>query len=257
MAPPAPVFDAHLHIVDPRFPLWTNQGFTPEPFPVDAYRAQTAGLDVQGGAVVSGSFQRHDQAYLLDALARLGPRFVGVTQLPASVTDAEIRRLDAAGVRAVRFNLRRGGAATPDEMPAFAARAHAVAGWHAEVYADGADLPALAPVLQALPCVVIDHLGLRAAGQDALLRLMDGGAYVKATGFGRLDFAAAPFLRRLVAARPDRLLFGTDLPSTRAPRAFQASDLALVREVAGEHADAVCRENAMRLYRPRAASGPA
>ena len=255
-APAAPrVFDAHLHVVDPRFPLWANAGYTPEPFTAADYREQTERLGVRGGAVVSGSFQRQDQTYLLDALARLGPAFVGVTQLPASALDREVLRLDAAGVRAVRFNLRRGGSATLREMPALAARVHALAGWHAEVYVDGADLPGLAPTLRALPAVVIDHLGLRAAGQEALLRLVADGAYGKATGFGRLDFDPVPFVRRLVAERPDRVLFGTDLPSTRAPRPFQAADLRAVREAAGEHAEAVCWANAVRLYRPRETQG--
>ena len=67
------------------------------------------GSAVVGGAVVSGSFQGFDQSYLLDALDQLGPSFVGVTQLPPSVTDEEVLALDAAGVRAVRFTLARGG----------------------------------------------------------------------------------------------------------------------------------------------------
>ena len=48
--------------------------------------------------MVSGSFQAFDQGYLKEALARLGRGFVGVTQLPPTVTDAELRRLDRAGV---------------------------------------------------------------------------------------------------------------------------------------------------------------
>jgi fluoroacetyl-CoA thioesterase len=64
------LFDAHLHIVDPRFPLVANHGYVPDPFTVDDYRERLA-----GGAVVSGSFQAFDQDYLLDALRRLGPSF--------------------------------------------------------------------------------------------------------------------------------------------------------------------------------------
>jgi len=48
-------------------------------------------IDLYLQAVVSGSFHGFDQSYLLDALALLGPGFVGVTQLPATVTDDEIR----------------------------------------------------------------------------------------------------------------------------------------------------------------------
>ncbi|MGC1332472.1 amidohydrolase family protein, partial [Pseudomonas sp.] len=69
------VFDAHCHIIDPRFPLVANEGYLPPTYTVDDYLAQAAPLGVCGGAVVSGSFQAFDQTYLLDALARLGPGF--------------------------------------------------------------------------------------------------------------------------------------------------------------------------------------
>ena len=127
------LFDAHLHIVDPRFPLVASDGYVPEPFTVDDYRERTARLDVRGGAVVSGSFQAFDQSYLVDALERLGPGFVGVTQLPASAGDDEILALDRAGVRAVRFNLFRGAGAPLEDLEELAGRVFALAGWHAEV----------------------------------------------------------------------------------------------------------------------------
>ncbi|WP_346654706.1 amidohydrolase family protein, partial [Pseudomonas viridiflava] len=103
------IFDAHCHIIDPAYPLQANNGFLPEPFRVSDYLAQVEPLGVRGGAVVSGSFQGFDQTYLLAALKRLGANFVGVTQLPSSVTDAELEMLNASGVRALRFNLKRGG----------------------------------------------------------------------------------------------------------------------------------------------------
>ena len=66
------VFDAHVHVIDPRFPLIENNGYLPPPFTVDDYRARMAGLGVTGGAVVSGSFQGSDHTYLVAALAELG-----------------------------------------------------------------------------------------------------------------------------------------------------------------------------------------
>jgi predicted TIM-barrel fold metal-dependent hydrolase len=117
-----PVFDAHLHIVDPRFPLIANDSYLPPAFTVDQYRERVSDLGVRGGAVVSGSFQGFDQSYLRDALARLGPTYVGVTQVPATITDEEIVDLAAAGVRAVRFNVRRGGSASLDELDRLARR---------------------------------------------------------------------------------------------------------------------------------------
>lgn len=119
------VFDAHLHIIDPAHPLVENNGYLPEAFTVPDYRARIAslsdlGMDVSGGAVVSGSFQAFDQGYLIDALSRLGPSYVGVTQIPADTPDSTIRELADAGVRAIRFNIARGGSAPIEDMESLA-----------------------------------------------------------------------------------------------------------------------------------------
>ncbi|OEJ30517.1 amidohydrolase family protein [Streptomyces subrutilus] len=248
--PRRPVFDAHLHIVDPRFPLTQNQGYLPPAFTVARYRERVAGLGIGGGAVVSGSFQGFDQAYLRAALAALGPGYAGVTQVPATVTDEEIGGLDAAGVRAVRFNVRRGGSATLDQLDRLARRVHEVAGWHTELYVDARDLPDLAATLAALPAVSVDHLGLHRDGLPHLLDLVERGVKVKATGFGRVDLDPATAMAAIVRADPAALMFGTDLPSTRARRPFSDDDLALVAEaVGGEHLDAVLWDNAAAFYR--------
>jgi hypothetical protein len=176
--------------------------------------------------VVSGSFQGFDQTYLLDALERLGPTFVGVTQLSSTVADEEIRALDAAGVRGVRFNLRRGGSLDVE----LALRVHELTGWPAEVYAT--DLPAHEDRLRELPRLVVDHLGMGADGLAAALRL---GAMVKATPRFKGELGAVP---------PDKLLFGSDLPGTRAPRTFEPADLDVPA--------AALADNALAWYRPKA-----
>src|SRR5262245_31777737 len=81
------IFDTHFHIIDFRFPVTENQGFMPPSFPVEDYRKRTAGLGIVAGVVVTGSFQNFDTAFMRDALARFGPTFVGVAQLPADVPD--------------------------------------------------------------------------------------------------------------------------------------------------------------------------
>jgi len=172
------VFDSHFHIIDPRFPLTPNKGYLPQPFTVPDYLDRMAPLDLAGGAVVSASFQGSDQSYLLDALDRLGPRFVGVTQVPASVTDHDVMKLHANGVRAVRFNLYRGGSESVEQLGRLASRVHDLAGWHVELYADSKDLPHLEPRLAALPRIVIDHLGMTREGYPPLLRLVERGARV-------------------------------------------------------------------------------
>ena len=248
------MFDTHFHIIDFRFPVEENQGFMPPSFPVDAYRARTHDLGVTGGCVVSGSFQGFDTGFMLDALAKFGPTFVGVIQIPATASDAEIRTLDAAGVRGVRFNLVRGGSASVADLDRLARRVHDLAGWHAELYADARDLEPIYATLAALPAVSIAHLGLSKAGLPTLLRLAERGMKVKATGFGRVvDIDVPSALRDLAHANPDCLMFGTDLPSQRARRPFLPSDVDLIRESLDPSLwNKVFAENAIAFYRPKA-----
>lgn len=242
-------FDSHFHVIDGRFPLQPNMDYLPPLFPIEEYRARTAPFHVLGGAVVSASFQGFDQRYLAAALLELGPHFVGVAQLPASAADEEIIELDNLGVRAVRFNLRRGGSEGLENLENLAWRVSELVGWHVELYVDSRHLAELTPRLLALPRVSIDHLGLSQAGLPHLLKLVEQGVWVKATGFGRCDFDIAEALQKLYAANPRALVFGTDLPSTRAPRPFMDADVTLVEEILGEQgARHVLYENALKLY---------
>ncbi len=246
-----PVFDSHFHIIDHRFPLVDNQGYRPEPFSVADYLRRTNAYRLVGGAVVSGSFQAFDQQYLISALNELGPAFVGVTQLPETVSDEELINLNKAGVRAVRFNLKRGGSEKVANLEHFARRVYETVGWHTELYVDSTNLSELHHTLIGLPAVCIDHLGLSEAGLPSLLSLVERGVFVKATGFGRVDFAVKSVMQKIVTINPGALVFGTDLPSTRAPRSYSDDDYFTVIEVFGEEmAQKVFYENAINLYRP-------
>lgn len=246
-----PIFDSHLHIIDPRFPLQANQGYLPPAFSCAQYRAQMAPLSLRGGAVVSGSFQGFDQSYLLAALAALGPGFVGVTQLPASTDDTSLQQLNSAGVRALRFNLVRGGSEQLGQLEAMAQRVWEAARWHIELYIDCRYLPDILPRLQHLPAVSIDHLGLSREGLPALLALVEHGAHVKASGFSRGDLDIADTVRQICAVNPEALMFGSDLPSTRAPRAYNHYDACLLGDALdGEQLHRVLADNAINFYRP-------
>jgi predicted TIM-barrel fold metal-dependent hydrolase len=250
--PEYPLFDAHLHIIDPRFPLVPNWGYLPDRYTINDYKERLKDYDLQGGAIISGSFQAFDQDYLVDALSRLGSGYVGVTQLPASVSDEELLELDNAGVRAVRFNLKRGGSESVKHLDSMARRVHEQVGWHVELYADAKDLQDLFPILVALPAVSIDHLGLSAEGLPTLLALAEKGIGVKASGFGRVDFDVRAALKNLYAANPDALMFGTDLPSTRAARPYTDRDFQMVIDTLGEEAARrVFYKNAINFYRIR------
>ena len=149
----------------------------------------------------------------------------------------------------MRFNLKRGGSAGLDDLEHMARRVYDLLGWHVELYVDSGKLDTLFDRLVRLPKVSIDHLGLSKRGLGAVLRLAARGVQIKATGFARVDFNVADALRNIVKANPDSLVFGTDLPGTRAPRPFQDSDIDLVADALGEElARKVFHDNAAAFY---------
>ena len=244
---PRRLFDSHLHIIDPRFPLVANHGFLPGPFGCADYLAGVRTLPVIGGAVVSGSFQAFDQSYLVAALRTLGPGFVGVTQLPTDCPDDQITALRDAGVRAVRFNLVRGATVRPDDIEQLSRRVYAIAGWHSEFYVRNADLAGLRPLLERLPRISIDHLGLTTDGLPSCSGWPGPahGSRRPASPAGDLDVVAT--LRSIHRANPDALMFGTDLPGTRAPRQFRVGDLDLITAAL----DTADRDRVLCRQRPR------
>ena len=72
------LFDSHLHIINKKFPLIENNGYTPDSFLCADYLQRMKSYQLIGGTVVSGSFQGFDQNYLIDALKTLGSGFVGI-----------------------------------------------------------------------------------------------------------------------------------------------------------------------------------
>ena len=247
-----PIFDTHFHIIDFNFPVSENQGFMPPSFPVEDYRKRTQGLGIVAGVVVTGSFQNFDTTFMRDALAKFGPTFVGVAQLPADIPDAGILALDAIGVRGVRFNMVRGGSAGIEDLDRVARRVHDLARWHVELYADAKDLEPVFDTVSRLPAISIAHLGLSTEGLPTLLRLVERGMKVKATGFGRIDMDVPAAIKALIKANPDCLMFGSDLPSQRARRPFENADIDLIRANIDPGLERkVFYENALAFYRPK------
>ena len=226
----------------------------PPEFTVEDYQAKLTTEELAGGAVVSGSFQAFDQQYLIDALNKLGPRYCGVANIPEDCSEEGLNLLDAAGVRAVRFNLVRGGSAGIKDMESLSIKLFREFGWHSELYIDSADIPELLPVLKRLEAFSIDHLGLSSSGLSNLYQLVDLGVRVKATGFGRLDFDPVPVMRTIMEINPESLMFGTDLPSTRAKFAFSMKDLDLIKEnFSLKHQEMILYQNALDWYHKKSA----
>ena len=102
-------------------------------------------------------------------------------------------------------------------------------GWHIVLHFDAKDLAAYADLLDRMPCpYVIDHMarvrrrGGRRSGavpRDCSTLMADERCWVKISGAERLTADGpppyddvVPFAQALIAAAPDRVLWGTDWP---------------------------------------------
>jgi predicted TIM-barrel fold metal-dependent hydrolase len=129
---------------------------------------------------------------------------------------------------------------------------HDLARWHVELYADAKDLSSVFETVSRLPAISIAHLGISIEGLPTLLKLVERGMKVKATGFGRIEMDPAPAIKAIVAANPDSLMFGSDLPSQRARRPFEPADIDRIRANVDPALERkVLLENALAFYRPR------
>lgn len=240
LLPPAGACDAHAHICGPaaRYAYSPDRIYTPpDALPAD-YCAMLDALGVERCVLVQPSVYGIDNTAMLEAMAALGPRSRGVAVVDAAVTREELARLHAAGVRGVRLNLvdvrSPSGAVPLDDARALAARV-APMGWHVELLIHADDYPDLDAMFADFPAdIVLGHLGYMRPGKDvdhpgfaALLRLLEGGrCWVKLTGpyrisAGDLPYAdIVPHARALVAAAPDRIVWGSDWPHVMVKKAM-------------------------------------
>lgn len=230
------ITDTHVHVFDPvRFPYCDERTYTPGPATVDALSGQHASLGVRRVVVVQPSVYGANNACLLDALARLGQdqaRGIAVAEA-GRVSRSELQQLHRGGVRGLRLNLEVRHEVHPDRIVSQLRQAASTVdleGWCVQVHCARTVLPVIEEVLHAFRVpVVLDHFGGLLAGDalqgsgplQPLLRLLGSGrVYVKLSAFYRASREAphyadlAPLARALIAARPDRLLWGSDWPHT-------------------------------------------
>lgn len=229
---PADACDTHAHVFGPaeRYPYQANRGYTPPDASDAAYDALHRALGITRGVLTQPSVYGVDNRRMLDAVARQPKRLRAVAAVDAAVTDADLARLDAAGVRGIRVNLVDKGGMPFESFADVARMARRIAplGWHLELLVHAHDYPDFARTMRALPVdIVVGHLGYMptACGLDHpgfrhFLGLVgEGRCWVKLTapyritGERAVPFAdVAPFARRLIETRPDRMLWGSDWP---------------------------------------------
>jgi 2-pyrone-4,6-dicarboxylate lactonase len=269
--PPPGAVDAHCHVFGPesRFPYAPERKYTPCDAPKEKLFALRDFLGFDKNVIVQASCHAKDNRAMVDALDASNQKAKGVAFVGEEVTDGELKAMDRAGVRGVRFNfVKRLVDFTPrDVLERIAARV-APLGWHIVVYFEMPDLAELEPFFTALPTtVVVDHMGVPSVAKGVdhpenqrFIRLLEkhDNFWSKVTCPERMTLAGPPyndvlpFGRALVERFPDRVLWGTDWPHPNMRK--EAPDDGVLVDVipkiapTAELQKALLVDNPMRLY---------
>jgi len=226
--------DCHVHVFgDPaRFPFAPERAYTPVRAETDDLVAHLKGCGLSRAVIVQPTPYGFDNSCTLAAIEALGPRFRGVAVVDPDDAQVDLDALHGAGVRGVRLNLRttgrNDGAEAVAAIQALAARI-ARLGWHVQIFSGFATTVHIARAglghAFEVP-LVFDHFAGAPAGTDprgedwsAVVKLVRRGqAYVKVSAPHRVergDLGPADRLARtLIAANPQRVLWGSDWPHT-------------------------------------------
>ncbi len=224
--------DSHLHVFGPadRYPYQPTRGYTPPDSPPSEMGALHGALGIGRAVLVQASVHGTDYRAILDAVATDPARYRAVASVTEDVTDAELERLHAGGVRGFRVNLVDKGGMPFRSLASLEAVADRVRtlGWHAELLVHVEESSEFREIARRLPIpVCVGHLGYaKAAGalshpgyREFLALLRDGRCWVKLTGPYRISAAdrapyadVTPLAHAIMDAAPDRVVWGSDWP---------------------------------------------
>jgi len=235
--PPPKSCDCQFHIFgDPaKYPLRFDVTFEPPRATFADIRKVLRTMGFERGVIVHTQRYDTDHRLLIDELAGLSPqerknfRAIGIVR--DDLSDREMERLDAIGVRGARFHLgkRWGQVHAPEAVRRSMARVREI-GWHARLHISGSDVPDWGDFLRSVKDVtmVIDHMGHLdfALGLDQpsmqwiLDRLREENWWLKLSNGNRDSVMetgwddAIPYGKEFIAAAPDRMIWGSDWPHT-------------------------------------------
>ena len=258
--------DCHVHIYEDGSPMLPKVAWVPRHSPVSLYRSQVQEpLGIERAVLVQPTAYGFDNACLLDALQQFNGAARGVALVQPNASDASIRQLHGAGVRAARYMLI-GGVLDWDSLEPMAARLHDH-GWMLNLQFDGRTTPEHEAALKRLPCrLVIDHNGkfLEPVAPDhpsfqSLLRVLDTGrVWIKLSAPYETSKSGEPgyddvslLARTLVERFPERCLWASNWPHPSRDPAPSNSDLyALLFSWASSSADRqrILVDNPAQLY---------
>jgi predicted TIM-barrel fold metal-dependent hydrolase len=244
---PAGACDCHTHIhPDPaKFPFFAGRVYTPELASPEEMTALHKALLMERVVIVTPSIYGPDNSATLFGMTARGANARGVAVIDDKASESDLDAMGKAGFRGIRLNLATGGVNDPTVgRPRFSTAVERVKarGWHLQLYTSLAMISAIKDLVLASPVpVVFDHfggaqtaLGVGQPGFADLVELVKSGkAYVKISGAYRSsnlgpDYAdATPFAQALIAANPDRIVWGTDWPHPDpvTPKGKQISDV--------------------------------
>ena len=230
--PPKGAVDAHCHVFGPesKFPFAPERKYTPCDASKDQLFKLRNFLGFERNVIVQASCHGTNNDALEDALLSSNNLARGVAVVSPDINQSDLKRLDAAGVRAVRFNfLKRLVDNSPRDIFQNIAKKIADLGWHVVVYVEAQDLEDLAPFLKSLPTnIIFDHMarpdvneGLNSKNFVLFQKLMENEKFwCKTSCPERLSQEGPeknysdilPFMGVLIKNYTERVLWGTDWP---------------------------------------------
>jgi 2-pyrone-4,6-dicarboxylate lactonase len=235
--PPAGAVDAHCHVFGPEavFSFAPKRKYTPCDAPKELLFQRRDFLGFEKNVIVQATCHDTDNRALVDALVSSNNKAKGIAFIGEDITDAELKDLDRAGMKGVRFNfIKRLVDSTPKEVMQRIAARIAPLGWHIVVYFEQADLAEMGPFLTSLPTdLVFDHMacpnvreGVEGANFQRFLDFLvdNEQVHTKVTCPERFTVAGPPyddvmpFARTIVEQFPDRVIWGTDWPHPNMPK---------------------------------------
>jgi predicted TIM-barrel fold metal-dependent hydrolase len=228
---PANACDAHLHIYDARFATVVDAAQALDRATVSEYRQLQQRLGTTRAVIVTPRSYGTDNRVTVDAIDQLGIKHArGVAVLRTDVTNAQIRQLDQAGIKGIRFSLYTPthAAASFDMVEELSHRVEPF-GWHLQLHWTADQFIEHEAMLKRLPSrLVIDHMGrlpqpagINHPAVHLMHTLLDRGrTWIKLSGpyldsktgergeFRDIDDVPTHWIK----TAPERLVWGSDWP---------------------------------------------
>lgn len=267
---PVNAADCHHHIYSSRFKQDPNATVQAPDAMVADYRLLMARLGITRHVVVQPSAYGVDNSGLVESLAAFGATARGIAVVNTDITVQQLRDLDRAGVRGIRFNFANvGKPATSPEMIEPLAKRVAEFGWHIQLNLTADQIVSHKDIWSRVPVpIVFDHLGHlpepRGTADPAFAVITDlmgkGRGWVKLIGLyadtkvGPPTYAdSVKVATAFVAAAPAQVVWGTDWPHPTETVDNKPDDALLLDLFARYVPDAALRgriliDNPVRLY---------